>query len=91
MQQIEIDWDNITHTKENCRHSEAILDAQYERLNNNCRIIYTALLRGERLTGMDIMQRYGMCEYRKRISDIRATGIDIKETTLKNGAKIWYL
>lgn len=89
--QQEIDWNQVTHTSENNSHSEQILFDQYERLNHNCRIIYDALKRGERLTGRDIVIRFGMLEYRRRIADIRAAGVEIKEEILKDGSKIWYL
>lgn len=89
--QLEIDWTRVSHTKENNSHSEAILFEEYERLNHNCKIIYDALKRGERLTGRDIVTRYGMLEYRRRIADIRAAGVEIKEEILKDGSKIWYL
>lgn len=89
--QTEIDWNQVTHTKENNSHSEAILFDQYERLNHNCRIIYDALMRGEKLTGRDIVSKYGMMEYRRRIADIRAAGIEIKEEILKGGSKQWWI
>jgi len=89
--QQEIDWDNVTHKKENNLFSEAILFDQYERLNHNCKIIYDALKRGERLTGRDIVSKYGMMEYRRRIADIRAAGIEIKEEVMKGGLKQWWI
>jgi hypothetical protein len=91
LQQLSIDWDNITHQKENNSFSEQILFDQYERLNHNCKIIYDALKRGEKLTGRDIVSRFGMLEYRRRIADLRDAGLEIQETTLKGGAKQWYL
>jgi hypothetical protein len=91
LQQLSIDWDNVTHVRENNSHSEQILFDQYERLNHNCKIIYDALKRGERLTGRDIVSRFGMLEYRRRIADLRDAGLEIQETTLKGGAKQWYL
>ena len=89
--QTEIDWNQVTHTRENNNHSESILFDQYERLNHNCRIIYDALKRGERLTGRDIVTRFGMLEYRRRIGDLREAGVEIKETTLKGGSKQWWI
>jgi hypothetical protein len=83
LKQIEIDWDNVTR--------EQILFDQYERLNHNCKIIYDALKRGERLTGRDIVSRFGMLEYRRRLKDLKEAGVVIQETTLKGGAKQWYL
>jgi hypothetical protein len=90
LQQLSIDWDNVTHVRENNPHSEAILKEATPRLNNNCKLIYEALKRGERLTGRDIINM-GMLEYRKRIDDLRKAGVVIQETTLKGGAKQWYL
>lgn len=89
--QAEIDWNQVTHTRENNSHSEAILFDQYERLNHNCKLIYDALKRGERLTGRDIVTRFGMLEYRRRLKDLKEAGVEIKETTLKGGSKQWYL
>ena len=88
--QTEIDWNQVTHTRENNSHSESILFDQYERLNHNCRIIYDALKRGERLTGRDIVNM-GMLEYRKRIDDLRKAGVVIQEKTLKGGSKQWWI
>jgi hypothetical protein len=91
LQQLSIDWDNVTHVKENNSHSEAILKEAMPRLNGNCKLIYEALLSGKRLTGRDMM-KMGMLEYRKRIDDLKKkAGIPIKDITLKGGAKQWYL
>lgn len=89
--QPEIDFAQVVHTKENNAFSEAILFDQYERLSNNCKVIYNALKRGERLSGVVIVTRYGMTEYRRRIKDLRDAGVPIKEHKLENGCKEWYL
>lgn len=91
MKQAEFNFTEIVHTKENNRFSEGILEAQYERLANNCRVLYDALLRNEKLTGLIVIQRYGMIEYRRRFADLRQAGMDIKENTLKGGVKCWYI
>ena len=90
-QQIEIDWSQVTHTKENNSHSEQILFDQYERLNHNCKLIYDALKRGERLTGREIVSRFGMLEYRRRLKDLKDAGIEIQEKILEGGAKQWWI
>ena len=90
LQQLSIDWNQVTHTRENNKHSETILFDQYERLNHNCKIVYEVLKRGYKLTGRDIVNM-GMLEYRKRISDLRDAGIKIQETVLSNGAKEWWI
>ena len=86
-----IDFDKAVHTKENNAFSESILFDQYERLSKNCRVLYDALKRGERLSGVVIVTRYGMTEYRRRIKDLRDAGLLIKEFKLENGSKEWYL
>lgn len=77
--------------KQNNRQSESILLMSEKRLSHNCQVLYDAFLRGERLTGKEIVKRYDMTEYRARIRDIRKAGIDLKETILDNGCKEWYL
>ena len=86
-----MDFSNITHTKENNRHSEQILDDNYERLNKNCKILYDALQRGERLTGAVVVTQYGMMEYRRRFADLKAAGVPVKDATIKGGAKEWFI
>lgn len=86
-----IDLNNIVHTRENNIYSETILNNNYKRLNNNCRILLDALERGERLTGLSIVKKYGMLEYRRRIKDLKESGIYIKERNLWLGCKEWFL
>ena len=89
--QIKINFDEIVHSKENNRYSQGVLENEYTRLNKNCKILYDALKRGEKLTGMLVVQRYNMLEYRRRFKDLKDAGIDIKENTLKGGIKVWYI
>jgi hypothetical protein len=89
--QTEIDFDNITHTAENNRHSEQILYDNYDRLNKNCKILCDALYRGERLTGITVVTKYGMIEYRRRFADLKAAGVPVKDATIKGGAKEWFI
>lgn len=90
-QQAELDFTNLVHTKENNKSSEEILFDNYERLSNNCKILYSALLRGEKLTGQSIVFKYGMLEYRRRIKDLKAAGVEIKEAILFGGCKQWWI
>ena len=87
--QTEIDF--TVHKKENNPFSEGILFEQYERLSNNCKRLYDAFKRGEVLTGSDIVGTYRMLEYRRRIKDLRESGIDIKEEMIGNGCKKWWI
>lgn len=89
--QTQINFTAISLHAENNRHSERILEDNCFRLSNNCKKLYDALKRGERLTGAIVVGKYGMLEYRRRIADLRAAGVQIQETILKGGLKEWYL
>ena len=91
MKQMQIDWNNVVHGRENNRHSQGILEDQYPRLNKNCRALYEALLSGGKWTGKRIIRELDMLEYRRRIADLKDAGIDIKENILANGAKEWWI
>lgn len=90
-EQLQINWNEVALHRENNRFSEQILCDQATRLSNNCRKLYEALLRGERLTGAIIIAKYGMIEFRRRIKDLKEAGLDIKENLLPGGCKEWYL
>jgi hypothetical protein len=81
---------DFSHQRENNSFSQSIYESQYERLSNNCQILLKALLRGERLTGADVVKKYGMLEYRRRFADIKAAGIPVKDEMVGN-VKQWYL
>lgn len=91
MNQLEIDWDNIVHDKENNRHSQGILEEQYERLNKNCKVLYNALQSGGKWTGKRIINELDMTEYRRRIADLREAGVKIEENVLEKGIKEWWI
>ena len=91
VQQTEINFNEATLHKENNRESQQILCDQLPRLSNNCKTIYEALKRGERLSGADIILKYGMTEYRRRIKDLKDAGVQIKEEKLSNGCKVWFI
>src|SRR4051812_44537237 len=92
-----IDFAEVLHTKENNSFSQSILEANAERLSNNCKILFEALLRGEKLTGSIIIKEYGMLEYRRRLADIKAylrninSPIIISEETISGGCKCWFI
>ncbi len=89
--QTTLDFTQVVHIGENNNESQQILQSNYKRLNNNCKILFDALMRGERLTGKTIISKYNMFEYRRRIADLKAAGVQIKEKVLGNGTKEWFL
>jgi hypothetical protein len=84
---------NIDYSKrlENNRESQAILDANKARLNNQCRIVLEALLRGERLTTATALLKYGIGDLRRRIADLIERGIEVKKELKQGRYKEYFL
>lgn len=87
--QLVIDFNVLV--PQNNRESEEILLMCEKRLSNNCRIILEALMRGERLNGDNIWERYRIREYRRRIKDLIDAGYDVKYEIGKSGCKTWWI
>ena len=62
---------------ENNSESQAHFEANKEKFSRQCRIVYQALLRGERLTSMDAMVRYGIGHLPRRILDLKEHGVPV--------------
>ena len=81
----------FVHDHENNSHSEAILDANYERLNRQCRLVYSLLKQGCRLTVRSAMVYYGIGDLRRRCADLRENGIDVKSRLIDGRHKEYFL
>jgi hypothetical protein len=68
MMQLSIDY---TARIENNKQSQAILEANKDRLNKQCQIVMDALKRGERLTTASALLQYGIGDLRRRVKDLR--------------------
>jgi hypothetical protein len=90
LQQLSIDWDNVTHQRENNSFSEQILFDQYERLNNQCKKVYDLLKSGHRLTVKDAILYHGISSLPRRILDLKEKGVPIKDE-MKNSYKEYFL
>lgn len=60
LQHFENSFDNQLHFEENKEH-----------FSNQCRKVYEALLRGERLTTLTAIVNYGIGDLRRRIKDLK--------------------
>ena len=63
--------DFTVHTRENNKFSEQILFDQYEKLSNQCKIVYDLLKAGYRLTVKSAMVDHGIGDLRARVRDLR--------------------
>lgn len=78
-------------TPQNNRESENILLANEKHLSNQCRILYEALRRGERLTTGEALLKYRIGDLRRRIKDLRDGGIQVRDRLLENRFKEYFL
>jgi len=93
--------DLFTHHYEDTKANTAILNSQKERLSVNAWIILYCLLEGQHLSAINFVtgiQFDGMlipkqlCEYRRRLCELRDNGIDIMfEVDKNNGCKLHWI
>lgn len=88
--QIAIDFSSLHHI-ENTIENQNIFDANQKRFSNQCRIVYDALLRGEKLTTGYAQAKYEIGDLRARIRDLINFDIPVKKKLLKGRYKEYYL
>lgn len=81
----------ITFSPQNSSSNQAILDANRERLSNQCQIVLGALLSGERLTTASALINYGVGDLRARIRDILHSGIEVSKKLEDGRFKVYYM
>lgn len=68
--QHEIDF-SVLHHVENKISNQEHFERNKEKFSNQCRIVYEALLRGERLTTTQALIQYSIGDLRRRIKDLK--------------------
>lgn len=90
--QIAIDFNKPLIHFENKPENQMIFEANKERFSKQCRIVFEALLRGERLTTTSALINYGIGDLRRRIKDLKDTWkVDIKSDLRSDRFKEFYL
>lgn len=89
MTQTEIQFTVLT--PQNNKSSEEILISNEKHLSRQCKILYEALERGERLTTVGALINYRIGDLRARIRDLRNTGIPVKDKLLEGRFKEYFL
>jgi hypothetical protein len=81
LQQLEIDW---TARKENNSFSQALLEANADKIRGNCKKVYELLLKGHRLTVNGVVRDYNISSLPRRVKDIEEKlKISIKREIIK--------
>jgi hypothetical protein len=68
--QITIDFSNLEHFENNIE-SQNNFDANIDKFSNQCKIVFKALLRGEKLTTTKALLEYGIGDLRRRVKDLK--------------------
>lgn len=77
---------------ENNPESQAHFEANKEKFSNQCRIVYQALIRGERLTTAKALIKYGIGDLRRRVKDLRDHwNVPIQSEYIEGNYKEYYL
>jgi hypothetical protein len=86
--QTEIDF---TARRENNPESQAILEANKDSINTQCKMIKAMLESGYRLTVRDAMINYGISSLPRRILDLKNHGMEIKSKLINGKYKEYFI
>jgi hypothetical protein len=86
--QLDIDF---SKRKENNPGSQSILESNRKHFNSQCRKVYEAFMRGERLTTSEALIKYSIGDLRRRVKDLRDAGIQIEDEVQGNRFKIYFI
>lgn len=89
--QNQIDFSQLEHS-ENNPESQEHFNLNKKEFSKQCRIVYEALLRGERLTTTKALIQYGIGDLRRRIKDLKDIwNIPIKDQYVEGKFKEYFL
>ena len=67
---LELDFSKLHHTENKVVNQEHF-EANKDQFSKQCKLVYEALLRGERLTTTKALLNYGIGDLRRRCKDLR--------------------
>lgn len=89
--QAEIDFKELKHIENKISNQEHF-EANRDKFSNQCKIVYEALLRGERLTTATALIEYRIGDLRRRIKDLKDMwNVPIASETVQGSFKEYYL
>lgn len=89
--QQQIDFDNLFHV-ENNRESQKHFEHNKDKFSKQCKIVYEALLRGEKLTTTTALIQYGIGDLRRRVKDLKDIwGVPVESQFVDKKFKEYYL
>lgn len=80
------------HLHENSASNETILEDNKQRFSNQCRVVLTAMMRGERLTTSSALRIYDIGDLRARVRDLsKFNDVIVSKKLLEKRFKQYYL
>lgn len=67
---LELDFNQLKHI-ENKTSNQEHFERNKDKFSNQCKLVYEALLRGEKLTTTKALLDYGIGDLRRRIKDLK--------------------
>lgn len=88
---MEIDFSELNHVENKISNQEHF-ERNKEKFSKQCKIVYEALLRGERLTTTKALLNYGIGDLRRRIKDLKDIwNVPIKDEYVEGKFKEYFL
>ena len=89
--QPKIDFSELQHIENKISNQEHF-EANKDKFSNQCKLVYEALLRGERLTTTKALLNYGIGDLRRRCKDLRDIwSVPIKSEFIEGRFKEYFL
>ena len=89
--QPKIDFSQLEHIENKISNQEHF-EANKDKFSNQCKLVYEALLRGEKLTTTKALIEYGIGDLRRRIKDLKDTwNVPISDQYVKGKFKEYFL
>lgn len=90
--QIYIDFSKPIVHRENNAESQKIFDDNRDKFSAQCRRIYEAMLRGERLTTKSALIDYDVGDLRRRVKDLKDMwNIPVESVLIKGNYKEYFI
>ena len=89
--QPKIDFSQLQHIENKISNQEHF-EANKDKFSNQCKLVYEALLRGEKLTTTKALIDYGIGDLRRRCKDLRDMwNVPIRSEYVEGRYKEYYL